>query len=211
MSIRVTLAALFILGFGFDIPAGEMIPLSEPLRERGYRRIAIDQGVTVYQDEQATLITLAAEGTFAAPPIKVRKVLLDYDSHTRMVKQVTKSHILERGPTSLLVYQVLSLPIVSNRDQVLRVEWGEQGEILWVQFNAVTDREPQHHDDAVRITQHSGSWQLKPLDGGRFTQARYQVAIDLAGLLPRWMAGWGSANEIPELFAAIRKRLAETP
>ncbi len=207
--IRIMMAVSF--GVLSAASAADMIPWSDSLGSKGYALIAKEQAVCVYRLESAEYITLAAEGTIAAPPGKVRQVLLDYESHVNMVKQVVQSRILDRDSDWLVVYQRLELPIISDRDQTLLVKWGQKGKTLWMEFQAVTDRGPPERGDAVRICRHVGSWQLKPMLGGLFTRARYQVTIDLAGTLPKWMARGGAADEIPALFASIRKTLAVGP
>ena len=61
----------------------------------------------------------------------------------------------------------------------------------------------------VRVKRHSGTWQIKPLPGGRLSLVRFQVGIDLAGWLPLWMARSGAGKELPDLFAAVNRMSAQ--
>jgi hypothetical protein len=48
----------------------------------------------------------------------------------------------------------------------------------------------------VRVTRHGGSWQLRPIDAGLATFARYEMRIDLAGLVPVWLARRSEGKEV---------------
>lgn len=115
---------------------------------------------------------------------------------------------MEQGASSLTVYQRLNLPVISDRDFVLRVTWGADGQAHWITYRAVKATTPPPREGVVRVTHHSGSWLLEPARGGQETIVRYEVTIDLAGWLPRWMAKSGSGKELPELFVAIQKMIA---
>jgi hypothetical protein len=164
--------------------------------------------VTVYKHPGREHITLAAEGRFAAPPAKVREALLDYAGHAGRVRHVQLSRVLDRGPGWLLVYQRLGLSVISDRDYTLLVRWGADGDVLWMRFATANHRGPGPQEGYVRMPVHTGSWQLKPILGGKATHARYQVTIDMGGLLPQWMADTSRDFEIPGLFNVFRRLLA---
>lgn len=193
-----------ILGLTMPVQAEELTPLEYSLSSAGFERIAKAQGVTVYKDNDSDNIRIAAEGRIAAPPEVVLKALLAYEKQTGIIKRVTSSKVIERGPGWVLVYQHLNLPIISDRDFTLKVKWGADGDNLWVTYQAVTDRGPKKNEDIVRVSFHEGSWQLVPIMGGAVTQVRFQVSIDLAGSLPKFLARSGAGDEIPDLFASVR-------
>lgn len=186
----------------------EMIPMSVPLTSRGFEHLDHDQGIDVFQLVDSDIINIAGEGRIAAPPEKVRQTLLDYNRHPDQLASVSVSRILSRTQDQMLVYQRLDLPMISDRDFNLRVRWGTDGELRWIHYRA-----SQHgigpRPGVVRVHHHRGSWQLLPILDGRATRARYQSSIDLAGLLPRWMARSSVGDEVPELFVAIRKMVAQ--
>jgi len=163
--------------------------------------------VVVYRLRGSSLVDLAAEGSFAAPPARVQGVLTDYGRHARVVKGVAESRVLSRGRSELVVYQRLDLPVLDDRDYTLAVSWGARGSQLWVKFACANQRGPAPSRGVVRVWTHTGGWLLQPTLGGRATQARYQVQLDLGGSLPRWMARSGAGRELPQLFAAIAGQL----
>jgi hypothetical protein len=104
----------------------------------------------------------------------------------------------------MLVYQRLDLPVISDRDFVLKVTWGKEGGKRWVRYRTVRGVGPAPRDGVVRVKHHQGSWQLTPTRRGEATLVRFQVSIDLGGWLPKSLARSGSGDEVPELFHVLR-------
>jgi hypothetical protein len=174
----------------------------------GFSRVAQEKGVTVYKRDSGRGITVAAVGDIAAPPERVRAVLLDYAGAPRWNKHVAESRVLSRGDDSLLVYQRLKLPMLDDRDFTLHVTWGQSGEQLWLQFVTDNERGPAERSGVVRMPTHEGAWRLSPTDDGRSTHAEYFVHLDLAGSLPGWMARSRAGKEVPGMFEELRKQAA---
>ncbi|MDJ0763875.1 MAG: hypothetical protein QNJ97_12920 [Myxococcota bacterium] len=191
---------------GVDASARELTPFEKSLESQGFELIDEDFGVKVYKDPSAEVIRVAAEGRFNHPPEQVLRAVLDYEGQVGVVKRVSESRILKRGSRSLFVYQHLNLPIISDRDYTLHVTWDKSSKNKWVSFRTARTG-PGKRRGIVRVLLHQGSWQLKPIAGGKKTLARFQTKIDLGGLLPKWLARAGAGNELPELYANIRKLL----
>jgi hypothetical protein len=109
-----------------------------------------------------------------------------------------------------VVYQRLNLPVISDRDFNLKVSWWEKAGVTFVTYKAIPRGDRPPRDGVVRVSHHVGSWQLKPVSDGRQTLARFQVEIDLAGWLPKWMARSGSGKEVPELFGSISEMIRKS-
>jgi hypothetical protein len=60
----------------------------------------------------------------------------------------------------------------------------------------------------VRMTLNEGSWQLRPIQGGRGTFARYELRMDIAGWVPAWLVRRAAGKELPEVFASFSRMLA---
>lgn len=196
---------LFLTILTWNIQGAEWTPPEEPLTEEGFETIANEQGVTVYQSKEAKNIRVAAEGLVFARPEQVLKALIDYENQKGFIKRVSEMKVLERKPNYLIVYQHLNLPIISDRDYTLFVTWGTSGDMRWVVYRAITDKGPPEKSGIVRVTEHDGSWQIRPVGAnGEIAHVRFQMTIDLAGWLPRWLARSNAGAEIPDLFASIR-------
>lgn len=187
----------------------ERVPFRVKLTDRNFEQIAQKKGVTVWQHKESSIIRLGAEGRFLAPPDVVARVLLDYPAQKGRIARVTESRVLARSAKDLFVYQHLNLPVISDRDFILHVRWGEEGDVRWIEFNARKDKGPKPRKGIVRVTKHEGSWQLRPISGGRGTFVRFMVMIDMSGWLPKWLARSGSGKEIPNLFEAVGRMVQE--
>jgi START domain len=185
----------------------EQTPLEVSFAERGFSKIASKQGVSVYKHRSADNIRIGADGRVAASPWQVLAAVLDYRHQVGVIDRLSESRVLARGRDWMLVYQRLNLPVISDRDFVLRVRWGQAADgTVWVRYRAVrSPRAPAPKSGVVRITHHQGSWQLRPLAVGTATQVRFQLSIDLSGWLPKWMARAGAGKELPALFGSVRQ------
>lgn len=177
--------------------------MTKSLTDCGYSAVARERGIAVFRNKRASAIELAAQGVLRVPTDQLQRALVDYGRHVSYLDRLAESRVLRRDKGELLVYQRLALPLLSDRDFTLDVRWGKDGEVRWVDFHAVTDKGPRPRKGVVRVTHHRGSWELLPIMSGKATLARYQVSLDLAGYLPRWMARSSAGKEVPDLFAAI--------
>jgi hypothetical protein len=193
-----------------------MLPLSffallGALPTQGFVPVGESHGVQVYRREQGPGIELAGEGDFAAAPDRVERVLIDYASHPKWVKNLAESQVLSKGPNQLIVYQRLDLPLLDDRDYTLRVGWQKKGEALIVHFATDPHAGPPPRHKVVRVGLHEGEWRLEPIAGGRGTHAVYHFRIDLGGSMPGWMGRGRAAKDVPNLFEAIRHQLPQYP
>lgn len=195
-------ACTLTLAAGPARPA-ELTPLDVSLESQGFALVGQRHGVKQYRHRTAKIVRLAAEGVIPAPVADVRAMVLDYERQEGKVDRVSHSQVLRRGSGWLLVYQRLKLPVIADRDFTLRVAWGGAPDSQWVVFDVAADGGPPPRRGIVRVTEHSGSWQLKAVEGGRATRARFQTRIDLGGSLPQWLARSGAGKELPGLFANI--------
>jgi hypothetical protein len=202
------MAAMFLTGTAGTALAGELTPLNQTFPSVGFESIGQASGVKVFKDENAPAIRIGAEGRLAARPDQIIDELLDYDHQVGKVARLSQSRILERAERRLLVYQRLNLPIIDDRDFNLVVTWGEQDGAHWVRWRAVREGVPPQ-PGVVRVTDHEGSWQIEQLGSSPVSRARFQVRLDVAGLVPRWMVRSGAGKEMPDFFNSIRGMLVE--
>jgi hypothetical protein len=180
-------------------------PAKIELPRRGFEFITRERGVWVYKNASADLIWIGAVGIIPAPAEKVFEALLDYDRQAGNIGRVSEAKVLSRDADGLYVYERLNLPIISDRDFTLRVDRGVDGKRRWITYSAVQDHGPAPRDGIVRVSRHTGVWELIPTDDGKGTYARSEFRIDLGGSVPLWMAKSKAGVEIPELYANICK------
>lgn len=185
------------------VASAQRIPMGIDPTTRGFEQIASKDGVTVYKHRTSDIIRLAADARVNAPPEVVGDALLDYRGQIGVIKRLTESRVLGQGKGWLRVYQRLNLPVIDDRDYTLDVRWWREKEVLVIHFKTTTSGAPAEQSGVVRVPYHEGSWQLRPLDGGRATQARFMTTIDMGGLLPKWLARSGSGKEVPKVLASV--------
>ncbi len=200
--LSVALTGVCLLGLPTRLFA-EKIPFSKTFERSGYKQVACRKGVTAYRNEGSNFLRMGAEGRLEASPAQVKAALLDYIRHAGTMPRLSVSRVLLRGRNWLLVYQRLRLPVVSDRDVVQRITWGEAGGVTWIRFLTAPGKGPARPSGVVRMTHHNGYWQLKPTAGGRATLARFQVSTRMGGWMPSWMAKPHAGKDLPELYQAL--------
>lgn len=180
-------------------------PFSVSLKQAGFELVDYQHAVAAYRHEGGGALRLAAEGHLPAPPDRVLRALLAYQRQPGVLPRVEESRVLHRdaGHRRMRVYQRIDLPVVSDRDFTLEVRWGRRGPVRWMRFRAVSDGGVPRKDGVVRVVRNRGGWLFKPTHGGRATFARYEVAIDLAGWIPDWLARSASAGDLHTLFRGV--------
>jgi len=201
--VRLPLAVAALLVTVAPAAAAELTPLGQSLESQGYELIGEKRGVRVYKHRDGKTVRVAAEGVLPAPVAEVREAVTDYPSQQGKLDRVSESRVLRQGPSWLAVYQRLNLPVISDRDFTLMVRWGQDRGVQWVTFDAADQLGPPPRHGTVRVTEHSGSWQLKPVNGTRATFVRFQTRIDFSGSVPRWMVRGGAAKEVPNVFVNL--------
>jgi hypothetical protein len=199
-----TALVIVVTALPLSAAGAELTPLSVRLERRGFEQIKDQYGIKAYKHRRTDIIKIAAEGRVNAPPSAVVAAVLDYRGQVGIIKRLSASRVLDRDGCSLHVYQRLNLPVIDDRDFTLEVTWGNTGQTRWVRYRAVRGRGPGPQKGAVRVKHHDGSWQVRPLDGGRASWVRFQASIDMGGLLPMWLARSGAGKELPSLFMSVR-------
>jgi hypothetical protein len=188
-----------------QVALGEVLPASIELPRQGFEQIAKTRSVVVYKNSSSDAIWIGAVGIIPAPPEQVFRALLEYDRQAGKIGRVAEATVLSRDGNSLFVYERLNLPIISDRDFVLLVTHGQDLTRRWIHYQAVSNLGPAPRPGIVRVTRHTGAWELEPTQGGNATIARCEFRINLGGLLPLWMAKSRAGSEIPELYSDICK------
>ena len=153
-----------------------------------------------------------AIGEIAAPTTVVQAVIDDVDSYPRFMPYTVECRVLKRESDSVLTYQRISAPLVSDRDYTLRVrttarkvEAGTSYLTRWETENALG---PAEKRGVVRVTLCEGGWLLEPL-GPNATRATYSVYTDSGGVIPAFIKNAGSQIGIRKIFTALRKQVQD--
>jgi len=184
---------------------------AEPEASPGEWKFISDQdGVTIYRRQRTRSKESKAIGDIAASTDVVHAVLEDVDSYPSFMPYTAECRILKREGDSLIAYQRISAPMVSDRDYTIRVrttvkktDGGTTYSSHWMTDNGAG---PPEKRGVVRVNLCEGSWLLEPT-GPNSTHATYQIYSDSGGYIPSFIKNTAGPAGIRKLFAAIRKQV----
>lgn len=151
-----------------------------------------------------------AEGDMSAPVRDVQAAIMDTEAYPRFMPFVKESRYVGQPAAdgSGIVYGRVEPPVIGPRDYVLEVVMEKgvapdgSGTFLnrWV---ALPDRVPRRAN-AFRLRVNEGSWEVRPLEGGR-SHVTYRFALDPGGWLPAFVADIGNRGAVMDTFKAIER------
>jgi hypothetical protein len=153
-----------------------------------------------------------AVGVIGATPGAVFAVLDDTEAFPTFMPYTSECRVLKRDKDTVLAYQRLELPVVSDRDYTLRSKhqrWlGPDGPIYWIRWQPANELGPAEKPGVQRVNVCEGGWLLEPTDSGA-TRAVYTIYTDSGGAIPPMLANNGSRVAIRKVFEAIRKQVRD--
>lgn len=153
-----------------------------------------------------------AIGEIAAPTTVVHAVIDDANSYPQFMPYTAECRVLKRESDSILTYQRLSAPLISDRDYTLRVRTTaktvEGGPSYLSRWETANTLGPAERRGIIRVTLCEGSWLLEPA-GPNTTRATYSVYTDSGGVIPAFIKNTGSLIGIRKIFTAIRKQVRD--
>jgi hypothetical protein len=183
---------------------------AEPEASPGeWKFISDKDGVALYRRQRPFSYETKAIGEIAASTDIVHAVLDDAESYTSFIPYTVECRVLKREGDSIVAYQRISAPLVSDRDYTIRVhttfkknEGGTTYISRWTTDNAAG---PPEKRGVVRVSLCEASWLLEPA-GPNSTRATYLIYTDSGGWIPKFIKEPASQIGIRKLFAAIRKQ-----
>lgn len=177
-----------------------------------WKFVSNKDGVAISQRQRPRSYESKAVGEIAASTDLVHAVLDDAESYSSFMPYTAECRVLKRENDSIVAYQRISAPLVSDRDYTLRVQNSskrvEGGMSYLTQWNADNTFGPPEKRGVVRVTLCEGSWLLEPV-GPNTTRATYTIYTDSGGWIPKFVKESGSQVGIRKLFAAIRKQVTD--
>ena len=177
-----------------------------------WKFISDKDGVVLYRRQRPLSYESRAVGEIPATTDLVDAVLGDFESYSSFMPYTAECRVLKRDNDSVLAYQRISAPMVSDRDYTVRVRSssktvgaGTSYLIHWESDNAAG---PPEKRGVVRVTLCEGSWLLEPT-GRNSTRATYTIYTDSGGMIPSFIKNAGSQLGIRRLFATIRKQVRD--
>ncbi len=176
-----------------------------------WKQESSSNGVVIHSRlrQGAQILEFKAVGEIEATPATVFAILDDSDSYPSFMPYTAECRVLKREKNSVVAYQRLEVPLVSDRDYTLRsqnAKWlGPDGAIYRIRWEPANDEGPAEKSGVARVNVCEGGWLLEP-EGSGVTRATYSIYTDSGGTLPPFITNNGSRIAIRKVFDALRKR-----
>lgn len=149
-----------------------------------------------------------AEGDLAAGIQDVQAALRNHESFREWMPYVKESRVLSSADGTRVTYTRLDLPVISNRDYVLRVvdeqvtadgtgvfrqKWSPDNEVL------------PARSGVVRLRHNEGSWHFTSRGEGK-VHFVYRFTVEPGGSIPGFLAGLGQKDAVMDTIRAVERR-----
>jgi len=185
-----------------------------------WEKVSNKDGIVVERRtvEGSNLKEFLGRGVIEAPIGRVLAVIRDANRRGEWMPNCGGSWLLEENEaarTQVAYFRTKAPWPVSDRDSINKAEMLVQPEKhrVYLPFEAITYQKTPPVKGVVRMPFMKGHWVLTPVDGGRATEAEYQVWANPGGILPDWIANLASKTLPRETIAGLRKQVkkAEYP
>jgi hypothetical protein len=150
-----------------------------------------------------------AEGELAAGIQYVQSALRDHESFRYWMPYVTESRVLAAADGARVTYTRLDLPVISNRDYVLRVVdeqlLAADGTGVFRQKWTPENEAMPSRSGVVRLRHNEGSWLFTPSGEGR-VRFVYRFTVEPGGSIPGFLAGLGQKDAVMDTIRAVERR-----
>ena len=168
-----------------------------------------DDGIAVYMREvpETTVKEVKVRLRIPVPPRIVLDAACDPKSFKKSLKYVEKNRYYWVGdPDVWYTYQLVSYPVVDERDYVMRYERTldpDKG-VYRLTWNTTTDKGPPPSEDAIRVTLATGGIEVLPRDEGKASLLKFRLLADPGGNIPGWVINIANRWNLPDIIREIR-------
>jgi hypothetical protein len=133
-------------------------------------------------------------------------VLWKQEEFPQFLDHVKRIDVLRDGPTERLLYEEFSIPILKDRDLVVRARRTTDPTTGAVDMEsvAVSDEGPPATSRCVRIHTSVSRWHLTPVADG--ADVTYTIRADVGGYVPAWIANRVQHETVPVLVRKVLDR-----
>lgn len=135
------------------------------------------------------------------------KVIQDYQNYHKWYGMCNALYTINvRNPKDLDMYFVLDLPVVTDRDVIVKVEsgWDENKGKAWVNMSSINTSEYKKDSELVRMTSLKGRWDIIKKDDNH-VEVIYQVHAELGGSLPVWIVNIAAKDQPLKTLKGVYK------
>jgi hypothetical protein len=174
----------------------------------GWERVGIEDGIVVEARDVAgsSLREVRATVHVDVPPAAIAAVVWRYEDHASFLPRLRHAEVLRDAGDERIVYEQIALPLLRDRDVVLRAQRAVDGAsgTIDIRSMAIADEGPPETSRFVRVRTSAGHWHLVPAGGG--TDVTYLVRSDVGGTVPAWLVNRAQREAVPDLVRAMLAR-----
>lgn len=141
------------------------------------------------------------------PPAAIFSVIWDVSAQHEFVPNVKELRVLRSAEEEVVIYERVKIPVVQDRDYVLRLTKKIDGPVHEVFAEGRSELGPPPPKNVVRMTRLSSHFLLRPSDGG--TRLSYVSFGDPAGKIPEWIIRAADVKGPKDFVRAILRRAQE--
>lgn len=176
-----------------------------------WEKVTESDGVTVERRKVEGFDVYEVRATVRSKyaPKQVFDVIWNHKEYPQFVPYLKKANILSDDGTNKLIYEQLSMPVVSDRDYTVQIKKviDEGAQLYQVQFSS-SDKGPPPSDGLVRVQRIRGGWTVEPNPAGG-SDVTYVVLSDPGGSIPTWISNSAQKDAAPNFLKAMMKRVGE--
>jgi hypothetical protein len=187
-----------------------LITAAAPSHAAKWEKDGSKAGVTVYKRsvEGSKIPQVKAVTTVDASTDEVWEYLSTGLKKSKKVK--VAKNLGSCGANCKYVYHRLTHPLIKDRHYVIKMKWsvtGAEGQRTYKRTWKKTNEKKVESKGSMLVEKISGSWHVKPIEGGTKTRLTYVNHMDLGGSVPSGMFSNGFIKQTYKILKRIRKAL----
>lgn len=194
------------------LPALLLLLCGPALANDGWEVASKKGDLVIYKRDRkgSELKEVKAVGIIKAPHWVVKNVIDDKGRYKEFMPYTKVSDVIKADRHTIVTYQRLDTPIISNRDYTIRVRDESRrlpdGRIVYKSsWSSANHLGPKEQDGVVRVKVNEGYWLLEEA-GPETTKATYYLFTDPGGSLPTFIVNSANTTAIPDLFKAVEQQ-----
>lgn len=184
-------------------------PSDKELAAGAFAEVLRDGNLVAFTWQQPAVVAPIVRVQVQVPdlsPADLFAVAWDVGSQSRWAPHLKRLDILSAQPDELLLYEQIAVPVVKNRDYVVRLRVTQRGDGAGGSFridaNAASDASRPVDSGYVRMTDLWSRFLFVPRAGGG-CELTYDAFGDPAGAIPGWLKRSGSVRGPADFVRAL--------
>ncbi len=140
------------------------------------------------------------------PLEKVYNTIMNIERYPKWVPYCGSARVLERSDSTIHFYQVLEMPMVKNRDIVIRAEVEQIANGIRISMTAAPDK-AKKNADMIRITDFTAVYTITKRQHDNRTLIELTNRVDPGGYIPTFAINWASKSQPYETFSNLKREI----